>query len=149
MLHHMTGSLQFREYPGGRAGQYRKQNLTERYGADIFAGGNCAMRAARTHARCLSKKLTAPYKSGPSKAWLKTKIRMPRPSNASIRWNVLRRLISSLFMCSPGRRLARIVKLIGHAKSTDAAHSCPTLLNGEETAIAAAPSSFVYRAHHG
>lgn len=46
------------------------------------------------------------------------------------------------FMCSPGRRLARIVKLIAHAKSTDAAHSCPTLLNGEETAIAAAPSSF-------
>jgi len=35
MLHHMTGSLQLREYPGGRAGQYRKQNLTERYGADI------------------------------------------------------------------------------------------------------------------
>ena len=31
----MTGSLQLREYPGGRAGQYRKQNLTERYGADI------------------------------------------------------------------------------------------------------------------
>jgi hypothetical protein len=27
MLHHMTGSLQLREYPGGRAGQYRKQNL--------------------------------------------------------------------------------------------------------------------------
>jgi hypothetical protein len=35
MLHHMTGSLQLREYPGGRAGQYRKQNLIERYGADI------------------------------------------------------------------------------------------------------------------
>jgi len=39
-----NGSLQFREYPGamvrlsceksGRAGQYRKQNLIERYGAD-------------------------------------------------------------------------------------------------------------------
>ena len=41
----MTGSLQLREYPAdmvrlscakcGRAGQYRKQNLIERYGADI------------------------------------------------------------------------------------------------------------------
>jgi hypothetical protein len=29
----------------------------------------------------------------------------------------------------------RIVKLMGHAKSTDAAHGCPTLLNGEEIAI--------------
>jgi len=41
----MTGSLQLREYPAnivrlscakyGRSGQYRKQNLVERYGADI------------------------------------------------------------------------------------------------------------------
>ena len=41
----MTGSLQLREYPAdmvrltctkcGRAGQYRKQNLIERYGPDI------------------------------------------------------------------------------------------------------------------
>lgn len=41
----MNGSLQLREYPGdrvrlscekcGRAGQYRKQILIERYGADI------------------------------------------------------------------------------------------------------------------
>ena len=41
----MTGSLQFREYPSdivrlscakcGRSGQYRKQNLIEKYGADI------------------------------------------------------------------------------------------------------------------
>jgi hypothetical protein len=41
----MTGSLQLREYPGeivrlsclkcGRAGQYRKQNLIERFGADM------------------------------------------------------------------------------------------------------------------
>jgi len=41
----MTGSLQLREYPGdmvrlscpkcGRSGQYRKQNLIERYGPDI------------------------------------------------------------------------------------------------------------------
>jgi hypothetical protein len=40
----MNGSLQLHEYPGdivrlscpkcGRAGQYRKQNLIERYGAD-------------------------------------------------------------------------------------------------------------------
>ena len=35
------------------------------------------------------------------------------------------------------RRFTRI-KLIGYAKSTDAAHSCPTLLNSEETAICAA-----------
>jgi hypothetical protein len=41
----MSGSLQLREYPGeivrlscakcGRSGQYRKQNLIDRYGADI------------------------------------------------------------------------------------------------------------------
>jgi hypothetical protein len=41
----MTGSLRLHEYPGevvrlscakcGRAGQYRKQNLIERYGANI------------------------------------------------------------------------------------------------------------------
>lgn len=41
----MTGSLQLKEYPGeivrlschkcGRAGQYRKQTLIERYGADM------------------------------------------------------------------------------------------------------------------
>jgi hypothetical protein len=41
----MTGSLQLHEYPGevvrlscpkcGRSGQYRKQNLIERYGADM------------------------------------------------------------------------------------------------------------------
>jgi hypothetical protein len=41
----MTGSLQLREYPGeivrlscpkcGRTGQYRKQSLIERYGADM------------------------------------------------------------------------------------------------------------------
>src|SRR5262249_21039114 len=39
---------------------------------------------------------------------------------------------------APGRP-SRIVKLIGHAKSTDTAHGCPTLLNSEETAITAAP----------
>jgi hypothetical protein len=41
----MTGSLKLREYPAemvrlactkcGRVGQYRKQNLIEKYGADI------------------------------------------------------------------------------------------------------------------
>jgi|SRR5262245_49075472 len=31
-----------------------------------------------------------------------------------------------------------IVKLIGHAISTDAAHGCPTLLKSEETAICTA-----------
>ena len=36
------------------------------------------------------------------------------------------------------RMPARIVELIRHAKSTDAAHGCPALLNGEETAIGAA-----------
>jgi hypothetical protein len=30
--------------------------------------------------------------------------------------------------------------LIGHAKSTDAAHRCPALLNGEEAAICATAS---------
>jgi hypothetical protein len=33
------------------------------------------------------------------------------------------------------RRPTRIVKLIDHAKSTDAAHGCSALLNGEEAAI--------------
>ena len=38
------------------------------------------------------------------------------------------------------RRAARIVKLIDHAKSTDAAHGCSTLLKGEEAAIGATAS---------
>src|SRR5262249_13448954 len=38
------------------------------------------------------------------------------------------------------RRPTRIVKLIRHAKSTDAAHGCPALLNGEEAAICATPT---------
>ena len=36
------------------------------------------------------------------------------------------------------RRPTRIVKLIRYAKSTDAAHGCSALLNGEEAAIGAA-----------
>src|SRR5262245_32425227 len=35
------------------------------------------------------------------------------------------------------RRPTRIVKLIDHAKSTDTAHGCSTLLKGEEAAIGA------------
>jgi integrase len=46
-------------------------------------------------------------------------------------------LVSS-FICSPGRRLAGIVKLIWHAKAADVAHICPALLNGDETTICAA-----------
>jgi hypothetical protein len=38
------------------------------------------------------------------------------------------------------RTPTRIVKLIRHAKSTDAAHGCPALLNGEEAAIGATAS---------
>src|SRR4029450_1673209 len=38
------------------------------------------------------------------------------------------------------RRPTRIVKLIDHAKSTDAAHGCSTLLKGEEAAIGATAS---------
>jgi hypothetical protein len=63
----MTGSLQLREYPGaivrlscpkcGRAGQYRKQNLIERFGADMrlpdFAGGDCELQPLRSVARRL------------------------------------------------------------------------------------------------
>jgi hypothetical protein len=76
MLHHMTGSLQLREYPGGRAGQYRKQNLTERYGADIRLP-DLREEIAQCERRGLMHD-AAPYKSVPSKAWLKTKIRMLR-----------------------------------------------------------------------
>jgi hypothetical protein len=39
------------------------------------------------------------------------------------------------------RRPTRIVKLIDHAKSTDAAHGCSTLLKAEEAAIGATASS--------
>ena len=61
------GSLQLREYPAetvrlscqkcGRAGQYRKQNLIERYGTDIrlpdLRRGDRAVRASWTNARRL------------------------------------------------------------------------------------------------
>jgi len=63
----MTGSLTLSENPGdlvrlscekcGRSGQYRKQKLIERYGADMrltrSAGGNCTVRASWTDARRL------------------------------------------------------------------------------------------------
>jgi hypothetical protein len=48
-------------------------------------------------------------------------------------------------MCSPGRRLARIVKLVRHAKSTDAAHGCPTLRKGEEAAIGTTETTIAVR----
>jgi hypothetical protein len=58
----MNGSLQLSEYPTemvrlacakcGRVGQYRKQNLIEKYGANI-------------------RLLGAPCRSGPSKPWIK------------------------------------------------------------------------------
>jgi hypothetical protein len=48
-------------------------------------------------------------------------------------------------MCSPGRRLARIVKLVRHAKSTDAAYGCPTLRKGEETAIGTTETTIAVR----
>jgi hypothetical protein len=47
------------------------------------------------------------------------------------------KLVPSFFICSPGRRVARIV-LTGPAKSTLAAHACLALLKGGETAIFAA-----------
>src|SRR5215471_17209340 len=47
-------------------------------------------------------------------------------------------LVSSFFIYSPGRRVAGIVELIMHAKSTDAADVCPALLKGEEPTICAA-----------
>ena len=61
----MNGSLQLREYPGdiirlscekcGRSGQYRKQKLIERYGADMRlpAGGNRPVRPDEQDARRL------------------------------------------------------------------------------------------------
>jgi hypothetical protein len=64
----MTGSLLLREYPGelvrlscpkcGRAGQYRKQNLIERFGADMRLPdlreeiANCSVRGQR-HDGCM------------------------------------------------------------------------------------------------
>jgi hypothetical protein len=50
------------------------------------------------------------------------------------------RLVSSGTETWAARRPTGIVKLIRHTKSTDAAHRCPTLLNGEEAAICGAPS---------
>jgi len=50
-------------------------------------------------------------------------------------------LIVSTTRAAAARRPTGIVKLIRHAKSTDAAHGCPALLNGEEAAICSSPSS--------
>jgi hypothetical protein len=47
-------------------------------------------------------------------------------------------LIMTIPRAAAARRPTRIVKLIRHAKSTDAAHGFPALLNGEEAAICAA-----------
>jgi hypothetical protein len=66
----MTGSLQLHEYPGelvrlscpkcGRSGQYRKQNLIERYGADMRLpdlGEEIAQceRHGQTHDACMAR----------------------------------------------------------------------------------------------
>jgi len=64
----MNGSLQLFEYPGdivrlscekcGRSGQYRKQNLIEKYGADIRLPdlreeiAQC-VRQGKTHGACM------------------------------------------------------------------------------------------------
>src|SRR5262245_12937524 len=56
-------------------------------------------------------------------------------SNQSYRWDVL--IVGTRPRATAARRPARIVKLIRHAKSTDAAHGCPALLKGEEAAIGA------------
>src|SRR5262245_6646487 len=58
--------------------------------------------------------------------------------NAGIGWDALRRISIVVFFHSLGRRVARIVELIAHAKSTNAAHVFPALLNGEEPTICAA-----------
>jgi hypothetical protein len=61
-------------------------------------------------------------------------------------------LVMPIPRAAAARRPTRIVKLIRHAKSTDAAHGCPALLKGEEAAIGAtatparilgAPSSII------
>jgi hypothetical protein len=66
----MTGSLQLRDYPGdlvrlscakcGRTGQYRKQNLIERYGPNIRLPdlreeiAQCERRG-QTHDACMAR----------------------------------------------------------------------------------------------
>jgi hypothetical protein len=50
-------------------------------------------------------------------------------------------IVSTIPRAAAARRPTGIVKLIRHAKSTDAAHRCPALLNGEEAAICGSPSS--------
>ena len=50
-------------------------------------------------------------------------------------------LIVSTTRAAVARRPTGIVKLIRHAKSADAAHGCPALLNGEEAAICSSPST--------
>ena len=91
----------------------------------------------------VSKKLDAPYRSGPSKTWIKVKIqslplRRGRSMGLLKQWAIL--LSVTIPRAAAVRRPTRIVKLIRHAKSTDAAHGCPALLNGEETAIGGAAS---------
>jgi len=78
--------------------------------------------------------LIGPYPSCDSKPGSKSKIRSAcRYSH--YRWGVL--VARTIPRATAARRPARIVKLIRHAKSTDAAHGCPALLKGEEAAIRA------------
>ena len=93
--------------------------------------------------------MIGPYPSCDSKPGSKSKIRSAcRYSH--YRWGVL--VARTIPRATAARRPARIVKLIRHAKPTDAAHSCPALLNSEEAAICAtattrrilgAPSSII------
>jgi len=91
----------------GASGQYRKQKLIERYGAgirlpDLREELSQCKRRGHMHDACklglegiISKKLDAPYRSGPSKVWIKVKKSEGARSDTGHRWNILTSLAAA------------------------------------------------------
>ena len=57
----------------------------------------------------VSKKLNSPYKSGPSKAWLKIKKSESAGSDPCSRWHILRSMTQSLFLYRHAKAVVRII----------------------------------------
>ena len=57
----------------------------------------------------VSKKLDSPYKSGPSKAWLKIKKSESAGSDPCSRWHILRSMTQSLFLYRHAKAVVRII----------------------------------------
>ena len=87
----------------------------------------------KLHRDLLERQVALPQFAGTKH---KAQLVFPRGTERGARWGSL-----TIPRAAAARRPTRIVKLIDHAKSTDAAHGCSTLLKGEEAAIGGAATN--------